>query len=143
VLVASDSITITSGGTIDIGSHRGQTPEMGAGPATCAAGTPPNARGGGAGGSFAGIGGVGGDAWVSAVASQALPRPRSANCEVDAQPKQVKVLLATTERPASAVAPWRWSRSTGSKWQARSTQPERVDPEAGLPPVPAVVDPAV
>ena len=65
VLVASASITVTPAGTIDVGSHRGATPELGAGAdhATCAAGTLPTANtisgGGGAGGSFIGPGGKG------------------------------------------------------------------------------------
>lgn len=65
-LVFLASGTITTGDVIDVGSHRGATPETGAGadPASCAAGTPPEVSGvtagGGAGGSFAGIGGNGG-----------------------------------------------------------------------------------
>jgi hypothetical protein len=62
ILVASG--TITTGAPIDVGSHRGQNPETGAGadPAVCATmGTPPTSGGGGAGGSFAGLGGVGGN----------------------------------------------------------------------------------
>src|SRR5262245_31751381 len=66
VLIASDSITIASGGTVDVGSHRGATSEAGAGadPAGCPAGAPPplpnTTSGGGAGGSFTGLGGNGG-----------------------------------------------------------------------------------
>jgi hypothetical protein len=66
VLVASDSITVIPGAIIDVGSHRGVDPEIGAGadPAACAAGTLPGvdeeSGGGGAGGSFAGKGGNGG-----------------------------------------------------------------------------------
>jgi len=61
VLIASD--TITTGAQIDVGSHRGATPEIGAGaePITCAAGTNPTNGGGGAGGSFTGLGGAGGN----------------------------------------------------------------------------------
>lgn len=64
VLIASG--TITTGAQIDVGSHRGQTPETGAGadPAVCTttmAGTAPASGGGGAGGSFLGLGGVGGN----------------------------------------------------------------------------------
>jgi len=60
VLIASGSITTTA--TIDVGSHRGVTPETGAGadPTVCAAGTPPGTGAGGAGGSFTGLGGAGG-----------------------------------------------------------------------------------
>jgi hypothetical protein len=64
VLLASG--TITTGDTIDVGSHRGMVPETGAGadPASCSVGTLPGtfaeAAGGGAGGSFAGMGGNGG-----------------------------------------------------------------------------------
>lgn len=61
VLLATGGIT--TGAVIDVGSHRGATPELGAGadPAGCPAGTPPDASiGGGAGGSFAGQGGFGG-----------------------------------------------------------------------------------
>jgi hypothetical protein len=64
VLIASDSLTISVTGSIDVGSHRGANPETGANsdPATgCAAGTAPGTRAGGAGGSFAGAGGNGGD----------------------------------------------------------------------------------
>jgi hypothetical protein len=67
VLVASDSITILLNGSIDAGSHRGATPEVGAGsdPTTCVAsttlpGTAGGTYGGGAGGSFTGLGGDGG-----------------------------------------------------------------------------------
>jgi len=67
VLVASDSISVPSGGSIDVGSHRQRgigEPETGAGAdvdtATCVAGTPPTNTGGGAGGSFTGKGGTGG-----------------------------------------------------------------------------------
>lgn len=64
VLLASD--TITANATIDVGSHRGVTPETGAGadPTACAAGTLPGTAGstggGGAGGSFLSLGGHGG-----------------------------------------------------------------------------------
>jgi hypothetical protein len=64
VLLATD--TITANAMIDVGSHRGATPEFGAGadPATCDAGTAPTTgtytSGGGAGGSFLGLGGAGG-----------------------------------------------------------------------------------
>jgi hypothetical protein len=64
VLLARDSLVINASGSIDVGSHRGATPETGANsdPATgCAAGTAPGVRAGGAGGSFAGAGGNGGD----------------------------------------------------------------------------------
>jgi hypothetical protein len=59
VLLATNSITTSS--VIDVGSHRGVTPETGAGadPALCV-GTAPVDGGGGAGGSFIGLGGVGG-----------------------------------------------------------------------------------
>lgn len=62
VLVASDSITTMTSGLIDVGSHRGMTPETGAGadPAACQGDTPPVTSGGGAGGSFTGSGGAGG-----------------------------------------------------------------------------------
>ncbi|TMQ15666.1 MAG: hypothetical protein E6J91_13085 [Deltaproteobacteria bacterium] len=66
VLIATDSITVTLDGSIDVGSHRFTgigIPQTGAGadPPTCAAGTPPSNAGGGAGGSFAGAGGNGGN----------------------------------------------------------------------------------
>lgn len=63
VLLATDSITSVAGAMIDVGSHRGQTPEVGAGadPSICGVGTAPFNSGGGAGGSFAGIGGSGGN----------------------------------------------------------------------------------
>jgi hypothetical protein len=73
VLIASDTITITQTGSIDVGSHRGTAAgqELGAGadPHDCTPGQPPMAGGGGAGGSFVGRGGKGGDsqlfsAWV-------------------------------------------------------------------------------
>jgi hypothetical protein len=64
VLVATDSISLTAYGSIDVGSHRGASPEIGAGadPGNCPAGTNPDQGdgGGGAGGSFAGRGGNGG-----------------------------------------------------------------------------------
>lgn len=65
VLVAFDSISIQSAGTIDVSSHVGAVPEIGAGADhACAAGTPPttvnNSSGGGGGGSFATAGGRGG-----------------------------------------------------------------------------------
>lgn len=63
VLIASRTIMTTA--QIDVGSHRGQTPETGAGadPAVCMtmAGTAPTNGGGGAGGSFLGFGGAGGN----------------------------------------------------------------------------------
>lgn len=66
VLVASDSITVTLSGSIDVGSHRFTgvgLPQVGAGadPASCTAGTQPTGRGGGAGGSFVGHGASGGN----------------------------------------------------------------------------------
>jgi hypothetical protein len=61
VLLATDSITV--GGAVDVGSHRGANPETGAGadPSSCvtSAGLGPTGGGGGAGGSFAGTGGAG------------------------------------------------------------------------------------
>ena len=62
VLLASDLITTTA--QIDVGSHRGEAPETGAGAdadaTACAIGsTPPGIGGGGAGGSLAGLGGAG------------------------------------------------------------------------------------
>jgi hypothetical protein len=66
VLLASDSITIETGGSIDVGSHRGTNAEFGAGtgPVECSEGIPPSSGcrlcGGGAGGSFGGLGGTGG-----------------------------------------------------------------------------------
>jgi hypothetical protein len=61
VLIASDSILIY--GLIDVGSHRGAVPEIGAGadPANCVAGILPQSACGGAGGSFTGSGGNGGN----------------------------------------------------------------------------------
>jgi hypothetical protein len=64
VLLARD--TITANAMIDVGSHRGAIPEAGAGadPVTCDTGTAPTTTnetsGGGAGGSFLGLGGAGG-----------------------------------------------------------------------------------
>jgi hypothetical protein len=62
VLIASGTITITRTGLIDVGSHRGATSELGAGaePQDCSQGQPPTFRSGGAGGSFRGLGGMGG-----------------------------------------------------------------------------------
>jgi len=67
VLIGSDTISITGSGSIDAASHRQRppgTPETGAGAdanaTTCVAGTAATNRGGGAGGSFTGIGGTGG-----------------------------------------------------------------------------------
>jgi hypothetical protein len=65
VFLASDSITSSATGIVDVGSYRlrlAGAPETGAGadPATCPAGTlPTTLGGGGAGGSFAGTGGAG------------------------------------------------------------------------------------
>jgi len=61
-LVLLASMTITTTAQLDVGSHRGATPELGAGadPAGCATGTAPGSNGGGAGGSFTGPGGRGG-----------------------------------------------------------------------------------
>jgi hypothetical protein len=61
VLIASDSISIKAGGLIDVGSHRGVAPELGAGadPQDCVPGKLANEGGGGAGGSFVGLGGNG------------------------------------------------------------------------------------
>lgn len=60
VLLAGDTISTVA--PIDVGSHRGQAPEVGAGadPSACTSGTGPGVRGGGAGGSFQGLGGPGG-----------------------------------------------------------------------------------
>jgi hypothetical protein len=64
ILIASESITIKGSGVIDVGSHRGATPELGAGAdpsQDCPPGQPPKFHGGGgAGGSFLGLGGTGG-----------------------------------------------------------------------------------
>jgi hypothetical protein len=62
VLLASDSITSTTTGLIDVGSHNGTNPETGAGadPSTCVAGVTAGVSAGGAGGSFIGQGGNGG-----------------------------------------------------------------------------------
>jgi hypothetical protein len=74
VLIASGSITTKS--NIDVGSHRGATPEVGAGadaPA-CYDGILPQGSitsGGGAGGSFAGLGGGGGMSSVGATGGSA------------------------------------------------------------------------
>jgi hypothetical protein len=65
-LVLFASGTIMTGDTVDVGSHRGAVPEIGAGadPARCDAGASPEvsgvSAGGGAGGSFIGVGGGGG-----------------------------------------------------------------------------------
>jgi hypothetical protein len=65
VLVASDTITVSEHGFIDVGSHRDMSPELGAGadPASCLPPVPPDTigGGGGAGGSFVGKGGDGGE----------------------------------------------------------------------------------
>ena len=67
VLIARDSITITTNGVIDVASRRGAPQEIGAGgdPVSCQNGTGPananSTNGGGAGGSFAGLGGKGGN----------------------------------------------------------------------------------
>jgi len=68
ILIASDSITVTATGSIDVASHRVTPVGIGAGgepPALCSAGTLPGSaggtNGGGAGGSFHGRGGNGGD----------------------------------------------------------------------------------
>ncbi|HEX4422591.1 MAG TPA: hypothetical protein VH165_31970 [Kofleriaceae bacterium] len=65
VLIASDSITSTGNALIDVSSKRSGATELGAGydPASCktSAGVAPTNSGGGAGGSFTGLGGVGGD----------------------------------------------------------------------------------
>jgi hypothetical protein len=60
VLVASDAITTFA--IIDVGSHHDVVPEMGAGAdaAACMLGKLPGTSGGGAGGSFLGLGGGGG-----------------------------------------------------------------------------------
>jgi len=62
VLLASNSITILSAGSVDVASHRGAVPETGAGAdfTGCPAGIAPGLRAGGAGGSFTGAGGTGG-----------------------------------------------------------------------------------
>jgi hypothetical protein len=62
VLLATDSITSTTNGLIDVGSHNGASPEAGAGadPAACVAGVTGGTSAGGAGGSFLGKGGDGG-----------------------------------------------------------------------------------
>lgn len=79
ILLASG--TITTGDTIDVGSHRGMVPETGAGadPSSCSVGTLPGtfqeAAGGGAGGSFAGMGGSGG---ASSGASAGISGPATA-----------------------------------------------------------------
>lgn len=68
VLIARDSITITSSGAIDVASPRSLNPAFGAGgdPGTCTTGMLPTrangTNGGGAGGSFVGLGGRGGNA---------------------------------------------------------------------------------
>lgn len=72
VLIASDSITILGTGVVDVGSHRGATSELGAGAMDCANGQTPDRRGGGAGGSFLGLGGTGGP---SVSASGGTPGP--------------------------------------------------------------------
>ena len=61
VLIASDSIAVSA--LVDVGSHRGDDPEIGAGadPASCSdANARPGVAGGGAGGSFVTEGGAGG-----------------------------------------------------------------------------------
>jgi hypothetical protein len=74
VLLASDSIVIAAGATVDVGSRRARptgAPETGAGadPAACDLGTGVDgfSSGGGAGGSFAGRGGPGGSSSGGAV----------------------------------------------------------------------------
>src|SRR3954470_11477799 len=72
VLIASEKITILGTGVVDVGSHRGATLESGAGAMDCANGQPPDRHGGGAGGSFLGLGGTGGP---SVSASGGTPGP--------------------------------------------------------------------
>jgi hypothetical protein len=72
VLLATGSISILPGGMIDVGSHRGASPETGAGAdfAQCDAGTHPGFAsfgGGGAGGSLVGSGGRGGASFSNSV----------------------------------------------------------------------------
>jgi len=68
VLLATDSITIGTTGVVDVGSHNGATPEIGAGgdPAGCVAPMAAGTSGGGAGGSFIGAGGNGGTGGLGA-----------------------------------------------------------------------------
>ncbi len=82
VLVASGSITVTTTGIIDVGSHRNATPELGAGAdvSGCDVGVLPvtaNTAGAGAGGSFVGVGGNGGTGWnvagMGGIAGLAVP----------------------------------------------------------------------
>jgi hypothetical protein len=69
VLIASDSITSMTDALLDVSSRRVRpvgVPEIGAGgdptaAGLCSAGKPPVGKGGGAGGSFTGLGGAGGD----------------------------------------------------------------------------------
>ncbi len=75
VLLASESITIAAGATVDVGSHRVRasgTPETGAGADSTACdlgtGVTQVSLGGGAGGSFAGSGGAGGSSNASGAA---------------------------------------------------------------------------
>ncbi len=73
VLVATTTITVEAGGTIDVASHDGTTVGAGADPSDCVAGTPPVMFAGNYGGSFGGIGGSGGRG--SAGATGGMPPP--------------------------------------------------------------------
>lgn len=81
ILLATDSITVNSGGVIDVASRRGG-PNLGAGanpPSRCQSGTAPTERTGAWGGSNASKGGDGNEAGGSNAsggdAASALPRP--------------------------------------------------------------------
>jgi hypothetical protein len=80
VLVASESIMLSA--RIDVGSHRTEPEQIGAGadPAICTAGSPPSGGGGGAGGGFVGTGGAGGTGGSSGVGGT----PGAVNSDVKA-----------------------------------------------------------
>lgn len=81
VLIASDTIQVAA--TIDVASHRGATPEIGAGADSqaCMTGTEPttanNASGGGAGGTFMRRGGHGGNGAGASGTAGSAPLPLS------------------------------------------------------------------
>jgi hypothetical protein len=74
VLIASRALTVTANGVIDVGSHATSSViGAGADPVSCLKGTPPKAPGGGAGGSFLGLGGAGGQGGLNAGVPGGVP----------------------------------------------------------------------
>jgi hypothetical protein len=78
ILIARDSISIQSNGSIDVGSHRGAAMELGAGadPQDCVSGVLPDTGCGGAGGSFVGLGGMGAGMQAGFCSIPGKPGPR-------------------------------------------------------------------